>query len=294
MSSKYFLFLLLSFTAFTKVKAQTSAIGNYLWYDTNRNGIQDPTEVGIGNVVVKLTKPSGAIESISTDANGKYLFNNLIAGTYALEFITPVGMLAATPNATADSLDSDPIAGIVSNIVLADNTIDTTIDAGFANSCTGTIRGNVFHDVDGMNDFNVDNITDTSGIPSSIRIPIGLKVSLIDLTTNKVVKTTLVSTNGTGTSTTNPLYGSGSFTFTNVPVGPYYIVLTKSFANIGDFPPNATLYNLWIYTGEKVGTGPGRDIFVNGKLNVNVGYECVFAKFGIKINDVLCVCDGMD
>jgi SdrD B-like domain len=75
MSNKYFSFLLLSFIAFSKVKAQTSAIGNYVWYDTNRNGIQDPTEVGIGKVLVKLTKPSGVIESISTDANGKYLFS---------------------------------------------------------------------------------------------------------------------------------------------------------------------------------------------------------------------------
>jgi SdrD B-like domain len=278
MPLKLILFISLSFIALNKVNAQTSAIGNYVWYDTNRNGIQDPNEVGIGNVVVKLTKPSGAIEIISTDPNGKYLFNNLLAGTYSIEFVTPTGMLAATPNTTADSLDSDPIAGIVSNIVLADNIIDSTIDAGFANSCTGTITGNVWHDINGMD----NGIIDSVGSYASVGIPsTGMKVGVVSHATGKVIKFGFIS-------------ATTKFTITGIPPGSYYLILTKNFPLIGEYPPSATLYNPWFYTGEKVGTGLGRDLLINGKLNINVGYECVYVKFGIKINNYLCVCDGVD
>ena len=29
-------------------------IGDYIWYDVNRDGIQDPTEIGIPNALVRL------------------------------------------------------------------------------------------------------------------------------------------------------------------------------------------------------------------------------------------------
>ncbi len=269
MSIKQFLLPILLFISLSKVNAQNSAIGNYVWYDSNRNGIQDSTELGIGNVLVKLTKPSGEIESILTDGSGKYVFNNLIAGIYSVEFITPLGMLASTPNVTNDSLDSDPISGFVTNINLLDNTIDSTIDAGFANACTGTIKGNIWHDINGMDDGIIDSI----GSYTVYNIPIGLRVIAVSLSTGKVVKVGVVA-------------GNTNFILSNIPPGDYYLILSNRVAIVGQFPPNSILFNNWLYTGEKVGTGPGRDLLTNGKLYVKVEYECVYVKFGIQYNNL--------
>ncbi len=54
-------------------------IGNYIWTDTNDNGIQDPDEAPIANVIVHLLDSMGAIvASATTNATGNYLF---IGGT---------------------------------------------------------------------------------------------------------------------------------------------------------------------------------------------------------------------
>lgn len=65
--------------------AACGSIGDYVWLDTNGDGIYDPlTESGIPNVTVTLTYPNGTTVSIETDANGNYLFDNLPAGNYTV------------------------------------------------------------------------------------------------------------------------------------------------------------------------------------------------------------------
>jgi hypothetical protein len=264
-----------------------SSIGNFVFYDSNRDGIQTAGELGIAGVTVTLTFPDLTTTTATTLADGSYSFPNLIPGSYSVAFATPLGNIptqsnVTTPGAT-DANDSDPVGGVVA-VTLGANEDNATIDAGFHNACSGTITGNVFHDVDGMTDGIIDNITDTTGLPSAIRVPLGLRVYLVSLTTNLVVKANPVNINAVGTPATNPLFGSGSYTITNVPEGSYFIVLSTNVANIGDVAPNTKLTNpLWIYTGEKVGTGPGRDIFTNGKLNLNMSFECMKVFFGIKL-----------
>lgn len=74
--------------------AQANSIGDFVWNDLNENGIQDPGEPGVSNVIVTLYNAvsSNAVgNSVITDANGFYIItNNLTPGTnYFLEFVPP-------------------------------------------------------------------------------------------------------------------------------------------------------------------------------------------------------------
>ncbi|MDS3886106.1 SdrD B-like domain-containing protein, partial [Staphylococcus hominis] len=106
-------------------------LGDYVWEDTNQNGLQDSNENGISGVTVTLKDVDGNIlTTTTTDDAGKYQFTNLINGTYKVEFETPAGFTptdANVNNDTADESDSDGLSaiGVIND---ADN---LTIDSGF-------------------------------------------------------------------------------------------------------------------------------------------------------------------
>ncbi|MEO0040899.1 MAG: hypothetical protein RL329_347, partial [Bacteroidota bacterium] len=56
--------------------AQPLQIGNYVWLDQNKNGVQDPNETPISNVTVTLWKGATQIASTTTNASGEYYFSN--------------------------------------------------------------------------------------------------------------------------------------------------------------------------------------------------------------------------
>lgn len=72
------------------------ALGDYVWLDTNCNGVQDDTESGVQGVPVFLYKvdgPDGQVQDgqayirrATTDQNGYYSFENLAEGYYVVEF----------------------------------------------------------------------------------------------------------------------------------------------------------------------------------------------------------------
>ncbi|MBK8241918.1 MAG: hypothetical protein IPK88_00715 [Saprospiraceae bacterium] len=51
-------------------------IGNYVWKDLNRNGIQDPIEPPLANISIQLLKNNTVIASAITNKNGNYIFSN--------------------------------------------------------------------------------------------------------------------------------------------------------------------------------------------------------------------------
>ena len=66
-------------------------IGNRVWLDTNKDGIQNPSETGIANVNVLLKQGSTIVAQTTTDANGEYYFggfNN--QGIIAVPNPTPI------------------------------------------------------------------------------------------------------------------------------------------------------------------------------------------------------------
>ncbi|GAB4246899.1 MAG: hypothetical protein Kow0027_08270 [Saprospiraceae bacterium] len=88
-------------------------VGNYVWLDTNRDGIQDSDEYGIQGVTVKLYAMPGEVYQGSrvTDFLGHYLFEDVPAGDYFLEFVLnslPNGYsISPKDQGTDDNLDSD-------------------------------------------------------------------------------------------------------------------------------------------------------------------------------------------
>lgn len=63
------------------------AIGDYVWIDENRDGIQDSDEPALEGVTVVLYDGEGnELDSTTTDENGRYLFDNLPRGDYQVGF----------------------------------------------------------------------------------------------------------------------------------------------------------------------------------------------------------------
>jgi len=111
------------------------SLGDYVWDDTNGNGVQNGGEPGHANVTVRLLDGLGALlATTTTNASGLYAFNNLTAGsTYIVEFVAPAGFAFTTPDQGADTTDSDPnpANGRTASITfLAGSGADTTFDAG--------------------------------------------------------------------------------------------------------------------------------------------------------------------
>ncbi|MEZ4913621.1 MAG: SdrD B-like domain-containing protein [Chitinophagales bacterium] len=74
------------------------SIGDYVWFDENGDGIQDPGEQGIPNVTVTLTYPDGTTVTTTTDDTGHYIFDNLPAGNYVVTVGEgPDGTTLSTP-----------------------------------------------------------------------------------------------------------------------------------------------------------------------------------------------------
>jgi hypothetical protein len=113
-----------------------SAVGDYVWEDLNGNGIQDNGEPGIANVRVRLLSGTNVIlDSLLTDANGRYCFDSLNAGTYRVQFVTPNGYLFTVRNASGSTAEnnSDPVVstGITDAFMITSNQSNKSIDAGF-------------------------------------------------------------------------------------------------------------------------------------------------------------------
>jgi choice-of-anchor A domain-containing protein len=115
-------------------------LGDFVWNDQNKNGLQDANELGIAGVLVTLTYPDGTQLTVPTDADGYYFYPNLGPGNYVVTFATPLGMTPTLSNQGAnDAIDSDPIAGVV-NVTLGVSEVNSTVDAGFyLQTCTPVV-----------------------------------------------------------------------------------------------------------------------------------------------------------
>jgi hypothetical protein len=123
----------------------TSTIGDFVWLDTDADGIQDAGEPGVANVTVRLRDGDGdAIATAITDTSGFYELDAACDGVYTVEVDTPVGHAPAAIGVGSPDTDSSPSPTSVATA--SDGTPLTSIDFGFV---LGGISGTVFVDDNG-------------------------------------------------------------------------------------------------------------------------------------------------
>jgi uncharacterized protein YfaS (alpha-2-macroglobulin family) len=188
-------------------------LGDKVWYDTNKNGVQDAGEAGVQGVKVSLLDAAGnVVTTQTTDASGNYLFTSLKPGTYSVQFdktTLPTGYVFTTQDVGSDAADSDAdtSTGKTIQTVLDSGESDKTWDAGIVAN-PGSISGTVREDLDNNN----------SGDTPIAGVTVQLKDS-----TGTVVQTTTTDANG-------------NYTFNNVPAGTYTVVETNKpgYTDVGD------------------------------------------------------------
>ena len=132
------MFLLLTVFLIQPVTAQASTLGDYVWRDTNQDGIQDAGEYGMPDIIVTLSVLEGVSWSLAgttqTNVIGAYAFMDLAAGTYRLQFsnIPPDMAISPADQGGNDALDSDADpTGLIDSIVIPDeSTFNTDMDVG--------------------------------------------------------------------------------------------------------------------------------------------------------------------
>ena len=88
----------------TSTAVPASTIGDRVWLDLDRNGIQNPGEPGINDVAVRLVRDNDGngsyeetVATTTTSGNGGYVFATLPAGLYRVIAIAPSGLGSTNP-----------------------------------------------------------------------------------------------------------------------------------------------------------------------------------------------------
>ncbi|MEP6906933.1 MAG: SdrD B-like domain-containing protein, partial [Pseudoxanthomonas sp.] len=138
-----------------------SSITGRVWSDLDNDGVIDPTEQGIGEVIVRLTGTDAAGNTVTRETttlpDGSYAFTELPPGNYTLtEPEQPTGTLngvtvAGTGGGTVTPPTTAP--SVISNVVLGVGEEASGND--FGEIPVGSIAGRVYNDAD--NDGVIDS-----------------------------------------------------------------------------------------------------------------------------------------
>lgn len=117
---------------------KTYAIGDVVWIDTDKDGVQDPDEEPLPGVTVELLQDGTVIDTTTTDSSGRYVFDNLPAGIYQVRFTLTDEQseryeFTTRDSGSGDALDSDanPTNGLTRTIVLDDSNEALTGDYAY-------------------------------------------------------------------------------------------------------------------------------------------------------------------
>ena len=169
-----------------------------MWWDTNKNGVRDPSELGIPGATVQLRNSGGLVLQTTTDENGNYLFTNVDPGTYYVDVTTP------PPSSTPSPAAPDPTAPFT--VSAGEQYLDA--DIGFVPTQPATIGGTVWNDT-----------TPNGVLAGEPGIP-GVTVDLLN-PAGFIIATTTTDTNG-------------NYTFT-VPPGSYRVQVSDTHNVLDDF-----------------------------------------------------------
>ena len=198
------------------VEPELGAIGDAVWLDVNGNGWMDGSEAGVAGVRVVLSGASGTLETV-TDANGRYLFPDLVAGDYSVSID-----LATAPAGTALTT-----AG-VRTVALAAG--ETFLDADFGLAAPAVLATGAIGDLVWL-DSNLNGIVDNGESPLA-----GVTVSLFDPLSGS-----------TQTAVTN---ANGRYMFVTLGAGTYEVKVMAATAPESTSLTTTGLYALTIADGE--------------------------------------------
>ncbi len=191
--------------------AQPAELGDYVWFDSNANGLQDTGETGVAGVTVDLLNATGTsvLGVTTTNATGYYYFSDLAPGTYDVQFFAPTGdnftITSAGTNRAIDS-NANQTTGLTAPVTLTAGQTDLTIDAGLV-AQPAELGDYVWFDSNG----NGLQDTGESGVA-------GVTVDLLNATGTSVL----------GVTTTN---ATGYYYFSDLAPGTYDV---QFFAPTGD------------------------------------------------------------
>ena len=120
-------------TTTTTTPAATVCVGDYVWADTNGNGVQDAGEAGIGGVRATIYRADGTevLYTLSNSA-GAWQICGIAPGSYFVRFTgLPVNTTFTTPRVGGNpATDSDPDASGTTPVFAVGTVNVLTIDAG--------------------------------------------------------------------------------------------------------------------------------------------------------------------
>jgi len=180
-----------------------ASLGDFIWLDLDRDGIQDSNESGIAGLDVQLLQASGIIINVATDANGKYAYDLLVPGQYIVSIHNEADLVPTLFNQGNGQNDSDEMVDVGlyynSNVVtLTSGEVRTDLDFGFQFE-PASISGMVWEDdnADGQNDASEANLS-------------GIAVTLFNSANVEIAQTTTAA--------------NGTYSFNNINPGDYYVV----------------------------------------------------------------------
>jgi uncharacterized repeat protein (TIGR01451 family) len=119
---------------------QPATIGDLVWHDVNRNGVQDDQEPGIAGIPIRLERVSGSAPTVNvyprttvSDAQGRYSFTNLEPGQYRVVVSLPEGYAFAPSGRGGDAQrdsDIDEQSGFSPPLAIDRGVIRSDIDVG--------------------------------------------------------------------------------------------------------------------------------------------------------------------
>ncbi|HEH0096629.1 TPA: carboxypeptidase regulatory-like domain-containing protein, partial [Staphylococcus aureus] len=178
----------------------TYNLGDYVWEDTNKNGVQDKDEKGISGVTVTLKDENDKVlKTVTTDESGKYQFTDLNNGTYKVEFETPSGY---TPTSVTSGNDTEKDSNGLTTTGVIKDADNMTLDSGFYKTPKYSLGDYVWYDSnkDGKQDSTEKGIKD-------------VKVTLLN-EKGEVIGTTKTDENG-------------KYCFDNLDSGKYKVIFEK-------------------------------------------------------------------
>ena len=118
---------------------QAASIGNYAWFDLNKDGLKDDNEPGVAGITVNLYNVQGNLVATTlTDRDGYFQFAGLTPGDYYLAFIPPPNYTFTVPNMDGEfNSDADPNNGRTVLTTLAPGENDPSWGVGFISPALG-------------------------------------------------------------------------------------------------------------------------------------------------------------